>query len=270
MSTSLNCLMIAAIICALVGLGALVRYGLKFAKTKEGKRLIARLSGMQVVNLENVEALPTDKLAPDADPQAKLRVVEPGQVVKYTTDFGPIDHQVRASLTLQPMTQATGSKEWVEKNEKPSQIIRVGDEWILRVPFGEKGRPVWLKGHFIDVSGLRLDDFYKGTEQDPGPAKQFKRLKQSLSAPAVTYKLPHQLTPNTLWRIHDIGAFQIEVKGDADGIAENSDFVYFVTSKESGGEDWLVFLDARDEAVGTGGIFRCEPFSPSADIKQLF
>lgn len=270
MSNFLNILMTIAIVGALVGLGGVIYYALKFAKTTEGKRLIARISGMTVTNLEEVESLPTDKLSVKAKPEDQLRVVEPGQVVAYTTEFGGKDHQVRASITMQPMTQPTGSRTWVEKREKPSQAILVGDQWILRVPFGENGRPIWLKGAFIDVSGLRLDDFFKGTEVDPGPAKEFKRLKQSLSAPAVTYRLPNRLTPNTLWRIHDIGAFKLEVKGDTEGIAENGDFVFFVTSKESGGDGWLFFLDARDEAVGTGGIFRCEPFNPSADIKDLF
>lgn len=272
MPTFLTFLRIFSFLMVVAACVGLYYYGRRYVATPEGKRLIARLTGMKVakpVDVEDEDVMKTDTLPSTASPEEKLHVAEPGQVVSYVEDMGR-DHQVKGTMVMQPMTQQMfGQRLWVAKPEQPSKAILVGGEWIFRVPSAEGGRHLWMKGRLVETPGS-LANFYKGTETNPGPAKKFKRLGQNLLAEEIVYTLPAGIEAGTTWKVHDIGKFRFEVTGDTNGIVFNGDYTYFVTSRQNDGEDWLFFIDAREEARGYGGLFRCEPFDPATDIKQLF
>ncbi|NCS97239.1 MAG: hypothetical protein GW762_01460 [Candidatus Pacebacteria bacterium] len=273
MSTFLSLLMILGSILLVAACTGLFYYGRRYLVTPEGKRLIARISGMKVadeVDVEDVNVLRTDVLPASASNVAKMDVVEPGNVITYTTDFSGGDSVVTASMTLTPKTQEMfGERRWVTKPEGPSKAVWVGNEWIFRIPSAEGGNFVWMKGTLIPTLGS-LADFYKGDDNDPGPAKLFKNLGQNIYGKEIVYSLPGGLTQGTQWRVHDIGKFFFDVEGNTDGIVYDGDRTFFVTSRQMEGTDWLFYIDARDEARGRGGLFRCTPFDPEMDIKQLF
>lgn len=272
MPTFLSFLMILGFLLLVAACVGLYYYGRRYLATPEGKRLIARLTGMKVaksVDVEDEDVMQTDLLSSTASAEEKLHVASPGQVVSYVEDMGS-DHQVKGTMVMQPMTQQMfGQRLWVAKPEQPSKAILVGGEWIFRVPSTEKGRHIWMKGRLVETPGS-LATFYKGTEERPGPAKKFKNSGQSLLAEESVYTLPAGIEAGATWRVHDIGKFRFEVTGDTNGIVYDGDSTFFVTSRQNDGEDWLFFIDARDEARGYGGLFRCEPFDPATDIKQLF
>ena len=180
------------------------------------------------------------------------------------TLIGERERAIQASVTLHEMFQATKSSPWSRTGNVSRALVLAGDVWIFKVPSREAGKPVWLRA--IELPSFSLTRFYRGSESEPGPAKLFNNNEQSDPVP---YELPKDLTPGISWEIIDIGAFKAEVDGSCDNVS-GGDMLYFVTSREQGGERRLIYLDARKgEANGSGGLFLAEPFEPSVDVSNL-
>lgn len=232
---------------------------------------IARFSGLQttvapvhVTPQPLSELLPTDELPADATAGDKLDVIKPRQ----TVDVVGQDHElsVVAKVTLTPLWQAAGSKVWTPKpRASPCTAVQLaGGKWMFKVPAREQGPPRWLQGTVI--SGADPTDFFKGTNENPGPAREFRMNKQTRP---VHFTLPENWTPGVRWKTVDLGAFSVECDGRTDEMT-TGDRLYSVTAEEVDGGHWLLFLDARQgEAAGTGGLFFCNEFEPDAEVKSI-
>jgi hypothetical protein len=205
--------------------------------------------------------LPTDELPPDADIREKLKKVQKGQIINLT---GEGDKVVKASITLHEMTQEYKNAPWSKTGVVSKTVLLSGGIWIFKIPSREAGKSIWLRGKELDTMALAV--FYKGTPENPGPGRIFNSNGQSKPVP---YQLPSGLTNGTTWNVVDIGTFFIETSGSCEN-AETGDRIYFVTSREDGGNRWLLYLDARKgEARGSGGLFELNSFEPSVDVMDL-
>ena len=184
---------------------------------------------------------------PSYDTKEQLKRASSGQTVKL---IGESEKAIKASVTLNEMFQRQPNSPWSKTGLVSKVLVLAGDILIFKVPSEEAGKPTWLKGEEVTVSGL--GKFYKGTDASPGPARVFKQNDQSDPVP---YYLPKNITPKIIWKVVDIGTFDTEVDGASDNFY-SGDRLYFVTSKEKDGDRWLVYLDARKgEANGSGGLF---------------
>ncbi|MFA6228254.1 MAG: hypothetical protein WC668_03645 [Patescibacteria group bacterium] len=180
------------------------------------------------------------------------------------TLLGESERAVKASVTLWEMFKKTPDSPWSKTEAVSKALALAGGIWIFKVPSQEGGKPIWLRA--TKLESMSLMKFYKGVEGKPGPARIFKENDQSEPVP---YELPSSLTSGVTWEIIDIGTFDAQVDGECDAI-ENDDRLYFVTSRERGGDRQLIYLDARKgEARGSGGLFLGEKFEPSVDVSDL-
>jgi hypothetical protein len=193
--------------------------------------------------------------------------------------IGKGEQTFEAAVTLKPQTQESGSSAWTPKDEDPSKALKLGFEWILKMPKGERLPRVWLKGVAISQRSLKaLTDFLMGTKENPGPARIFKRQNQE--GPAVYFmgnelpvdhleNLPHDFG-DIKFRLLDLGAYKIEATGDC-GELRTNDLVFSVTAREVGGaQRWFIYLDAREKfARGSGIVMLLEPFHPEVAIQAL-
>ena len=206
----------------------------------------------------------------DAEPAMVLPVERRKELVEASagqtvTLLGEPERAVRASVTLHEMFQRGEQSPW-EKSGNASKILELaGGVFILKIPSKEGGKSTWLRATAVD-DATGLGKFYKGSDAAPGPARQFKANGQTDPIP---YQLPQGLTPDVTWRIVDIGRFNASVDGQSEIFCDGDNFP-FVTSKEKGGQRWLLYLDHRKEdARGSGGLFLAEPFEPSVDITDM-
>lgn len=208
---------------------------------------------------EDVEVLPSDR---EARPDGQLKAVRSGQTVSLLGEGK--ERQILASISLHEMTQRYEKAPWTKTGSVSKGLVLAGKVFIFKMPSQEGGKPTWLKAKEIDT--LPLGQFYLGSKENPGPGRQFFRNKQSSPVP---YELPNDLMPGITWQVVDIGTLDVESDGESENF-QNGDRLYFVTSREKGGQRWLLYLDARKgEAVGTGGTFLCEPFEPSVDMTDI-
>lgn len=206
----------------------------------------------------------TSPIIPSSNKKEQLRQASSGQTV---TLLGEPERAVESAVTLNEMYQPDDSKStnpWRRSGSESKALVLAGGIWIFKVPSQEAGKPTWLKGQEIESTGL--GSFYKGDSSLPGPARIFKNNGQS---EPVAYELPRNLTPDITWEIVDIGTFEAAVDGNNDNIYNNDSFP-FITSKENGGDNWLIYLDSRKgKARGSGGLFMLELFEPSVDVSDL-
>lgn len=189
-----------------------------------------------------------------------------GATNQTVTLLGDIERAVEALVELKEMFQQRPNSVWEQTGSLSKALRLAGGIWIFKVPSQESGRYRWLKGE--EIESMSLENFYKGTDAEPGPARKFKMNGQTSP---VSYSLPSNLdgTLTGTWQVVDIGRFNAQVKGQCEQISDR-DVLYFVTSREENGEKWLLYLDARKgEAKGTGGLFLLEPFEPSVDISEI-
>lgn len=204
--------------------------------------------------------LPTDRMI-NEPVEEKLKVVKSKQVV---TLIGGDEREVKASISFHEMTQLSTGASWSKTGNASKALVLAGQVFIFKMPSREGGKEVWLKAKEIET--FRLQQFYVGTKESFGPAKQFHKNGQTLPVP---YELPNNLTPGITWEVVDIGTLDVEVDGNSKNF-KTGDRLYFVTSNERGGEHRLLYLDARQgESRGTGGLFICEPFEPSVEVSDL-
>ncbi len=212
---------------------------------------------------DDVNTLPTDKLV-GASKKKKLKVTQSGQFVQLLGEAS--ERKVQAALTLYELFKRRESAPWERTGAVSKALLLSGGVWIFKVPQKEGGKPKWYKAHEIDT--FQLTSFYIDGDStgDSGPARRFRKNKQTTPVP---YKLPNNITPNITWEVIDIGAFEAQVDGECEQVF-TSDRLYFVTSREQGGDGALLYLDARKgEAKGSGGLFHCEPFEPSVDVTDI-
>lgn len=198
---------------------------------------------------------------PSSNRKEQLRLASSGQTV---TLIGESEKAIHASITLYEMFQRQPHAPWSRTGLVSKVLALAGGIFIFKIPSQEAGKPVWFKGREISSSGL--GKFYKGSPDSAGPAKEFHQNDQTKPVP---YALPKNLTPGVTWEVVDIGTFDADVEGETDNII-SGDRLYFVTSKEQNGENWLIYMDARKgEAKGSGGLFLLEPFEPSVEVSDL-
>lgn len=204
------------------------------------------------------ESLPSDT---ETRPDKKLKVAKSGQTISF---LGEDERQILASISLYEMTQVGKGAPWTKTGAVSKILSLAGGIFIFKMPSMEGGKPTWLKAEEIET--LPLGSFFVGSQESPGPGRIFYRKNQ---AETVDYELPNGLTPGVTWQVVDIGTLDVDVDGESENFIDD-DRLYFVTSTEKGGTRRLLNLDARKgEAKGAGGLFLCEPFEPSVDIKEI-
>jgi hypothetical protein len=205
----------------------------------------------------------SDRLAHNASMDERLDVVEGGQVVQMMADLD--SKGVVSGIDLHELFKQSEHAPWQTTGNISRVVLLTGGVYIFKVPETEGGKHVWYQAEVLD--SLPLHQFYIGDTTTKGPARLFRENDQSQPVP---YELPQRLTSGVTWEVIDIGAFKAEVRGKND-LVKDGDQLYFVTSRERGGDRVLLYLDARKgEARGSGGLFVCTPFSPSADVMDLF
>ncbi|MFA6383278.1 MAG: hypothetical protein WCX17_02550 [Parcubacteria group bacterium] len=208
---------------------------------------------------EKVEILPTDRSG--MKPEDRLKEVRSKQTI---TLAGEGERSVLASVALHEMTQTSKEAPWSRTGNVSKGLVLSKEIFIFKVPGREGGQPKWLRAQEIETYSLK--QFYRGKDEESGPAKQFHLNGQITPVP---YQLPGGLTPGVTWKVVDIGTFDVGVDGES-GNFVSGDRLYFVTSIEEGGMRWLLYLDARKgEAKGSGGLFIGEPFEPSVEVSDL-
>jgi len=213
------------------------------------------------------QTLPTDELPSGISEKESLTVIRAKQTVKLIDDLKP--RAVQAAVSLYEMTQLTPeikNSPWSRTGVVSRAIVLAGNIWIMKVPGREGGKPEWFKAREIET--YPLQKFYTGGNESSsfGPARKFKTNGQTSPVP---YSLPNDLTPGVTWQVVDIGRFNAEIDGKSDNL-ENNDNIYFVTSRERGGDRYLIYLDARKgEARGPGGLFMGTPFEPDEDVMEM-
>lgn len=208
------------------------------------------------------QPLPTDELPYAASAKERLDVIKPQQTVTLV-DEGEL--AVQASVKMTQMWQQVRDGPWTQlpRAEKCTALVLSRDIWLIKVPSKEQGPTLWLKGTVIE--GADPTDFFRGTKENPGPARQFRDKKQTGT---VRFTLPDNYTPGIEWQMADIGALKVACDGELDEL-KTDDMVFTMIAKEAGGK-WLVYLDARKPfATGTGGMFLCVEFVPSVEVKNL-
>jgi len=210
-----------------------------------------------------VESQEVGHVAHDFTPPSASKQLEGASVQQTVTLTGESERAIQASVNLHEMHQKTSNSPWSRTGAISKALVLAGGIWIIKIPSQEGGKPIWLRA--TEIESMSLMSFYKGKEGSPGPARIFRENGQSEPVP---YELP-KLTPGVTWEIIDIGTFDAEVDGECDN-AQNGDRLYFVTSREQGGDKQLIYLDARKgEAKGSGGLFLGEKFDPSVEVSSL-
>lgn len=267
MSTTLTFFCLPTIGLALFGIVLLVLREYRKRHPEQVAGWIAWITGMQstpapvvVKKDELAQALPSDEQSLTMD--KRLRVTKARQTVNI---IGEGELQVIAAVVLQPLWQEVeGESAWEPyPKREPCKALKLGRGiWIFRIPKKEQGQYFWVVGNEIDAPP-RLKEFFRGTDSNPGPARQFRENEQT---DPVAYHFPGDR--KTDWSVVDIGAFGIAVEGTSHEMV-TGDRLYFVTSKTDAGE-WLLFLNARGgEAQGTGMLFRGKEFEPDVEVTQL-
>lgn len=211
-----------------------------------------------------VESKQVERKTHNFDAPSVSKELESAAAQQTVTLTGEQERAIQASVSLHEMFQQTPSSSWSRTGAVSKALVLAGGVWIFKVPSREGGKPIWLRATELDAMSLMT--FYKGKEGNPGPARIFKENGQS---EPVAYELPKNLTPGITWEIIDIGTFDAEVDGECDN-ASDGDRLYFVTSREQGGDKQLLYLDARKgEARGSGGLFLGEKFDPSVEVSSL-
>lgn len=203
-------------------------------------------------------------LLPSYRPRSVKDELKKAEFGTTVTLLGEPEREIKASINLFEMYQRTPESDWERTGNVSMAKFLAGDILILKVPSQEAGKEIWLKA--TELRSPSLMHFYKGSKEEPGPARIFKMKEQGEPVP---YDLPNNLTPGISWKIIDIGTFDAEVKDECENIVDG-DRLYFVSSLEQGGDRRLLYLDARKgEAQGSGGLFLAEPFEPTVDILHL-
>lgn len=208
-------------------------------------------------------SLPSDKFSPHAERKRGLEVVETKQTIRLLGE--DLERQVLATVAFNEMTQVRKDSPWTKTGNVYRAVRLAGDIWIFKIPSQEGGEPMWVKAEKKASPG-GLMDFYRGTDETPGPARKFKNNGQS---EPVAFSFPARMKDATEYEIIDIGRFQVSVDGTAEGFISGDNYP-FVTVREQGGKTFILDLEAKkDLAQGSGGFFKGEQFEPDIDIAEL-
>lgn len=171
--------------------------------------------------------------------------------------LGGLDLTVKLSAQMHSMIQRNGSSEWV-RSGKSYTAISLGNFWIMSLPVKEGGKTKWFKLS-VKEDGSSLGQYFLGTKDAPGPARQFARTKE-------TGNIDFEMSGEK-WKMTDIGTFDIEATGKSE-LIQNGDRQYYIISVQN--EDRiLLYLDARPgESKGIGGCFVGEAFNPETEIES--